>query len=360
MAAELIRGLAGRGVENYVGTLRSGEDSNTEIIGAVHGIVRDAAVFDCRGRVDWRVLFALRRYVREHGIDVVHSHKYKTNFYAALACAGLPCALVGTCHNWLLSSAKMRFYAALDKRVLKAFDRAVGVSQAVLGELRKHLDETRAVKIDNGVDTTRFSGAIPRQAAKAALGLVGKATAGFVGRLSLDKGVSNLLLAVRILQTKGIEIEVLVVGEGEHGSELRREVRALGIEDNVHFLGRRSDTPQLYAAMDILVLPSLAEAFPMVVLEAMAMGVPVIASRIGDIPYILGGDGILVEPGAVEGLGAAIEGVLHDPTGAQRKATAGQQRVREHFSSLAMARRYHELYVDALETRDRAHQLLKR
>ena len=355
MAAELIRGLSARGVENYVGTLRSSEDSNTEIVDAVRDVVRDAVVFQCQGRADWRVFFALRRYVQEHEISVVHSHKYKTDFYAAIACTGLRCVLISTCHNWLLTSAKMRFYAALDKMVLKAFDKAVGVSRAVADELRRHLDEGKTAKIDNGVDTARFTGTISRHEAKAALGLAGRPIVGFVGRLSPDKGVAVLLRAVQLLRNKGTRVEALIVGEGEHRDELQREARALGIESNVRFLGQRRDTPGLYAAMDIFVLPSLAEAFPMVVLEAMAMGVAVVASRVGDIPYILGKDGVLVDPGAVPALSVAIQGLLLDEGGAREKASAGQQRVREHFSAQVMARRYHELYAEAWEKRFGAH-----
>lgn len=355
MAAELIRGLSARGVENYVGTLRSSEDSNTEIVDAVRDVVRDAVVFQCQGRVDWRVPVALRRYVREHEINVVHSHKYKTDFYAAVACMGLQCVLISTCHNWLLTSAKMRLYAALDKMALKAFDKAVGVSRAVADELQSHLGEGRTAKIDNGVDTARFTGAIPKDDAKAALGLVGKSVVGFVGRLTQEKGVANLLRAAQLLRSKGTPVEVLIVGEGEHRDELQREARALGIGGSVRFLGQRRDTPPLYAAMDIFVLPSLVEAFPMVVLEAMAMGVAVVASRVGDIPYILGKDGVLVDPGRVPELSAAISGLLLDERGTQEKASAGQRRVREDFSSLAMARRYHELYAEAWEKRFGAH-----
>jgi glycosyltransferase involved in cell wall biosynthesis len=355
MAAELIRGLSARGVENYVGTLRSREDSNTEIVDAVRDVVRDAAVFQCQGRADWRVLFALRRYVQEHEINVVHSHKYKTDFYAAIACRGLRCVLISTCHNWLLTSTKMKFYAALDKMVLKAFDKAVGVSSAVADELRRHLGDGKTAKIDNGVDTARFTGAISRHEAKAALGLLGKPTVGFVGRLTPDKGVASLLRAVRLLRNNGTPVEALIVGEGEHRDALQREARELGIDGSVRFLGQRRDTPALYAAMDVFVLPSRTEAFPMVVLEAMAMGVVVVASRAGDIPYILGKDGVLVDPEAVAALSAAIQGLLLDEGVAREKASAGQQRVREHFSALAMARRYHELYAEAWERRFGAH-----
>ncbi|MGB7543159.1 MAG: glycosyltransferase, partial [Burkholderiales bacterium] len=288
MAAELIRGLSAEGVENYVGTFWNNESSNTEIIRAAGDAVRDAVVFKCRGKWDWRTVFSLRNYVQKHRINIIHSHKYKTNLYAAVSSLGLRCLLISTCHNWLLTDAKLRLYAALDKRVLRAFDKIVGVSQEVLDELRRHIAHEKTVKIDNGVDIAKFSGRISKHEAKARLGLLDRRVVGFVGRLSRDKAVSSLLRAVELLKDQAISVDVLIVGEGEQEVGLRTEADALGIGERVHFLGQRHDTPQLYAAMDIFVLPSLKEAFPMVVLEAMAAGVPVIATRVGDIPYILG------------------------------------------------------------------------
>jgi len=146
MVAELIRGLAARGVENFVWSLWSGTGSNTDIVSEVREYAKDAAVVKCRGRWDWRLLIELRSYVRKHGIEVIHSHKYKTNFYAAAARPGLQCVLVSTCHNWLLNGVKMKLYAALDKIVLKSFDMVVGVSNEVLNELLKRLDRTKTAK----------------------------------------------------------------------------------------------------------------------------------------------------------------------------------------------------------------------
>lgn len=347
MAAELIRGLTALGVENYVGTLWNNEGSNMEIIRAVGDAARDAVVFKCRGKWDWRMFFSLRSYVLKHRIDVIHSHKYKTNFYAAVARFGLRCVLISTCHNWLLSDARLRFYAALDKRVLRAFDKIVGVSQEIVDELRKHLAYEKTAKIDNGIDTVRFGGLVSKHEAKTMLGLANRQVVGFVGRLSRDKGVSSLLRAVKLLRDRAISVDVLIVGEGEHKETLQQEAYALGIGESLHFLGQRRDAPQLYAAMDIFVLPSSKEAFPMVVLEAMAAGVPVIATRVGDIPYILEDGGVLVDPEGVEQLSTAIYGLLADGAAARQMALNGQQRAQKHFSSVAMARRYHTLYVEA-------------
>jgi glycosyltransferase involved in cell wall biosynthesis len=250
----------------------------------------------------------------------------------------------------------MRLYAAIDKRVLKAFDRVVGVSERVAGELRRHVGPAKTVKIDNGVDLARFDGSVSADEAKKALGLGPRAVVGFVGRLAPAKGVSQLLRAVRSLGDRGIELDVLVAGEGEIKRELRSEAQALGLSERVQFLGRREDMPRIYAAMDVLVLPSFEEAFPMVVLEGMAAGVPVVSTRVGDVPYMLdeGRCGILVEPGTVAELGEAIRGLVADRARARQIASAAQRRAREHFSSRGMAGRYKEVYGQVWQDLHRA------
>jgi glycosyltransferase involved in cell wall biosynthesis len=248
-----------------------------------------------------------------------------------------------------MGDTKMRFYAALDKRVVKAFDKVVGVSGEVADELRKYAGDARTVKIDNGVDVTRFSGSISRDDAKIALSLGKRPVVGFVGRLTSDKGVSYLLRSARLLKDQGVELEVLIVGEGDFSRALHDEAVHLGIAEQVRFLGRREDMPRVYAAMDVLVLPSLKEAFPMVVLEAMAAGIPVIATRVGDVPYILneGECGVLVEQENALALSDAIRNLIGDQAAMRRVALSGQRRARERFSSEAMATRYRELYAQA-------------
>lgn len=351
MAAVLVRRLAANGVQNHVGVLRSYGDSNLQILDAVRDIAH-GHVFECRGRFDWRVIGALRRYIRWHDVDVVHSHKYKTNFYAVIAGLGLGRTLISTCHNWLGTSSKMRLYAALDKRVLAVFDKVVGVSDEVADELRRHVAARKVEKIDNGIDIDRFDPLPAPADAKRALGVGDRPVIGFVGRLTNDKAVSVLLRAVHKLGRRR-PVKLLVIGDGKDSAALKQEAQALGVHDSVEFLGHRTDTPRLYPALDVFVLPSRKEAFPMVVLEAMACAVPVIATRVGDVPYILqyGACGRLVDVDDVDGLCRALDSVLSDPIAAQQLGAAGQQRVHERFSSQIMARHYQALYAQSLQQR---------
>ncbi len=347
MAAELIRQLGKLGVTSHIGVFRSGAQSNLDIIERVGPAVEKAVVFDCRSRADLRAARVLHRYLREERIDVVHSHKYKTNVYALLARWGTRARLVSTCHNWLGTSLRMRAYAALDKRLLRRFDAVVAVSAAIASELERHVAPRKVRRVPNGIDVERFGATQQRTVAKHGFGLDDKTVVGFVGRLSPEKGLSHLLRALARVAEQRADAAALIVGDGALRAALADEARALGIAERVVFAGEQHDTVAAYAAMDLFALSSLNEGLPMVVLEAMASGVPVVATRVGEIPQVLqeGACGWLVPPGDVPALAGAIADVLSDPQAARRVAAA-RTRVTDHFSALSMARAYRRIYDD--------------
>ena len=346
MAAELIRQLSAQGVNNHLGVFRSSDRSNLDILSVTQGHIENGTVYDCRGRLDIRTVFALRKYIVNHDIDIIHSHKYKTNLYALLANIGLRKKLFSTCHNWLGDSLAMRFYAWLDKRILRNFDMIVGVSNEIRDELKKHVPHDKIMKVGNGIDIQKYKKLVGKNEAKRKLHIDNKQVIGFVGRLSPEKGIGYLFRAVSNLINEGQDVCAMIVGDGEQAGALGEEARALQMADRVIFTGNRNDTPMLYAAMDVFVLPSLQEAFPMVILEAMACGVPVVATRVGDVAEIIepNTSGLLVEARDVTALQNAIKEVLTHKDAAAHMSEAARTRTEQKFSSVAMAKQYYSLY----------------
>ena len=340
-------------MNNDLGVFRSSDRSNLDILKVTQDVVSSGMVYDCRGRFDVSTVFALRRYIKNHDIDIIHSHKYKTNLYAFLANIGVRKKLVSTCHNWLGDSFSMRFYAWLDKRVLRHFDMVVGVSEEIRKELRRHMSPAKVMKVGNGVDIRKYTRTLGNAEAKRQLGIGSKYVIGFVGRLSPEKAIDNLLRAVSGLVKEGLDVSALIVGDGELDAALKQEARGLQISDRVIFTGNRSDTPQLYSAMDVFVLPSQQEAFPMVLIEAMACGVPVVATRVGDVADIVepGVTGLLVDTRDAAALQTAIGKILSDEAVARRMSAAAQARAVERFSSAAMAQQYRAIYERVTDAR---------
>lgn len=345
MTAELVRELARLRVECHVGIFDNDGHGDRYVLEATRASVAGSAIFPCRRQFDLRTVLAIRRYAVAHRIDVVHSHKYKTTFHALLARSPRRFGVVATYHNWLYTSPQLRLYAAIDKRLARWCDAAVGVSRAVTAELARFARPERVSYVPNGVCTDRFMPGPGAAAARAALGLPERPTLGFVGRLTPMKGLTTLLEAAAALAGE-FDLQLVLVGDGESRPTLEAAAARAPLAGRVHFLGHRADTQSVYRAMDAFVLPSLQEAFPMVVLEAMACGVPVVATDVGDVSQLLGAGefGTVVTPGSLESLREALRALLNDAPRRAHLAAAGRQRVVANYSGERMARTYASIY----------------
>jgi glycosyltransferase involved in cell wall biosynthesis len=246
----------------------------------------------------------------------------------------------------------MRAYAALDRFALRRFDRIAAVSDSGADILhRSGIEPTKIARISNGVDLDRFRCASPDLRREIACGR--DPLVGFVGRLVPGKGGEILLAAARKVIAEYPEARFVFVGDGPLRSAWRSLAQSLGIEDRVVFTGTRTDMPEIYASLDLIVLPSFGEAMPMCLLEALASAKPVVATRVGAIPRIVvpGITGLLVEPGDESGLAAAILRLLRDRELAADCSSNGLRRATERFSCDATARDYIRLYEDALASR---------
>ena len=307
------------------------------------------AMVRCEGRVDLKAIREIRRHIREHAIDIVHTHGYKADLYGYIAARREKKPVVATCHNWREVGSALRVYNRLDRMVLKRFDAIAAVSEAVSEKLRfAGVPAGRIRTVPNGIDVREFEDAA---LGGAALDSSSKGPViGVVARLDLQKGFEYLFQAVRGLSESYPGLKVLIVGEGPDRGAIEAMIHKLGLEDQVTLAGQRIDMPAVYAAMDIFVLPSLNEGLPMTVLEAMAAARAVIATRVGAIPKVVGDGhtGLLVEPGDVFGLRGAIFRLLANPDLRRRLGQQAQARVLENYTSDIMAQRYAELYQQVL------------
>lgn len=307
----------------------------------------------CAGRCDWGAVTRIRELLAEYSVDILHPHGYKADLYAYAAAWPHRTALVATSHNWPSPLWSMRAYAVLDRRVLRGFDRIVVVSDHVADMLqRSGIPAGKVQTIFNGVQIERFWPAHPTLRDEFASG--DETLVGFVGRFVPDKGGAILLRAAQKVLSARASTKFVLVGDGPCRQEWESLGDQLGIRNQVTFAGVRQDMPGVYASFDLLVLPSLLEAMPMCVLEAMAACKPVIATRVGAVPKLVVPEytGMLVEPGDIDGLSAAIVQLLGDPERAHRLGENGRARVSEHFSADSMAMRYLELYREVLQIRE--------
>jgi len=215
----------------------------------------------------------------------------------------------------------------------------------------------RRETVYNGVDLACFNPKINGFTLRTELKIGNDTTLiGTMGHLAPLKGFEELIAAVGWVVTQGFDVRLAVAGEAIYSSSRRYKkklislVDSLGLRDTVFFLGFKEDIPELLAAFDIFVLPSRSEGFGRVNLEAMAMGKPVISTKVGGIPEVVldGITGILVPPGNSRDLGHAIMRLLNDTQLKKSFGREGRRRVERHFTLQAHVQRIGEIYGEIL------------
>ncbi len=302
-------------------------------------------------------LLALRRLIalmRRWQPDVVHAHEFFSGTLGRVAAwaASVPRAVL-TLHNTDLW--KRGIHVALDRLLTRATDGIVANSGAVraFAIQRGRLAPEHVTVIHNGLDLDPFLQARNPASARAKLGLEPSATViGTVGGLVEQKGHIWLLRAAATLRTQIPGLKVVLVGGDGHPSECVRPqlldaVRDLGLQDTVLFPGKRTDIPEILPAFDLFVLPSEWEGFGLVLVEAMASGLPVVATTVGGIPEVIGSPdvGTLVPPKDPGALADAIRSLMADDRRRAEMARLGRERAIECFSAQRMAADYRELYA---------------
>ena len=293
------------------------------------------------------VLRRLRHLAEEEGVCLIHANSATAQLSAAPAAR-----LLGIPSVWHVRDLTLPGWIA---RGLYHFSsRIIAISRAVARRIspRDGRDE-KIVVIPNGIDAEAFSaGAAPGQV-KAELGLPPEQkVVAIVGQIVPWKGHRTFLHAMARLP----EAVGLVVGSDQFGDHpdlvasldaLRRE---LGLQERVRFLGWRNDVRDILAEADVLAVPSEAEPFGRVALEAMALGKPVVGTNAGGLPEVVcdGETGLLVSPGDAEALASAIRSLLRDPARAAAMGQAGRERVRTYFDIRTCARRVERVYEELL------------
>ncbi len=349
----LNNGLAGHGVRSRLLSINNYRMREQPLHELACARGQDSVLLPCRGRIDTGTVNALAAQIATTGAPVVHSHDYKSAFYAWLATRRQPATLVATLHGWVEGSSSLRLYTRLELALLRRFDALVVVAaQQVERLLKAGIPRSRIHQIDNGIEATYADGA-GAAVLRDRLGITsGSHVFTAVARLSSEKNLAMLLQAFAPVAACSPEATLVLVGDGPEREALQAQAEQLGLGGGrqLHFLGARDDMAVIYAMTDCLVLPSLSEGMPLVVLEAMACEVPVLASAVGDIPRLLAGSehGRLVPAGNVMALQAALEEAL---TLRGRRDVAARAYVDAHHSAQAMAGRYLDLYSRLLEAR---------
>lgn len=354
LVSDFVRGASGVGITPVVAYL--GERDGSPAAGRLREQGIDPVCVQIDGLVHPRSLARVRAHVRSVAPDIVHTHLAYADLMGGLAARSLGIPYVSTIHvtDWEAPAARDRVRRGLIAAVRRRLAaEVVTVSEAARASLlAAGLDRPEHVRtIHNGVAAEPARGA--GGGIRAELGISPDEVAvAQVSVLRPGKGHAVAAEAVARLRERHPNLRLLVAGDGPARPEAERAVEALGGAGLL--LGHRTDVMEVLDAVDVLVHPSEADAFPTAVIEAMAAGLPVVATRVGGIPEIVadGETGTLVPaPAAAAELAAALEPLVADTELRARMGAAGRARYRQEFTVETWARRTRELYDRVLQGR---------
>ncbi|MCU1337776.1 MAG: glycosyl transferase, group 1 [Bryobacterales bacterium] len=340
-------------VETTIATFTRGSSKNLFIDTARDGefpveVIHESGLYD-RG-----VIRNLARLVTDLRPQIIQTHAVKSHFLAR--CAGLNhrAPWVAFHHGYTWPSLRARFYNQLDRWSLQAPNKVLTVSVPFREELiARGVKPDRIEIIHNAIPPEwgrRFREPDQAGVLRAKMGIAAdRNVILIVGRLSREKDHLTLLDAVASLRPE-LRPHLIIVGEGPERPRIEERIRSLSLTNSVTLTGQQESAEPYYGIAQVAVLSSLSEGSPNALLEAMAAGVPVVATRVGGIPEIVtdGESALLVEPGDIAGMSSSIARLLEDEGFARQVVGHARGRIVEHHAPEARVRRLLDIYAGLL------------
>ena len=314
---------------------------DTDVAGLMRRAGVDVVALNKAGGPDPRTVLRLRAQMRDFSPTVVHTHLPVLEYVLPAArLYGRRVGIIHTVHNLAREETRHRVLREVNRRAFSHGVVPVALNEEVRSSICREyaLPPSAVPVVGNGIDLDAFRGPQRRGLRGAGARLL------CVARLAPAKNHALLLQTVALLRESGRDVSLTLVGDGPLRGRLEELARELGISERVRFAGRRTDTPAFYRDCDLFVLLSDYEGMPMSIIEAMASGLPVVATRAGGVAELVddGVNGALVEADAAAAAGA-IAAICDDPA-LYARLSAGAVRTSSHYSAEAMMEKYVDLY----------------
>lgn len=353
LLVEQVRQGAAAGIDSTVIGLRPG--SSEQLSDELRSVGADVRLIGSNHRrqlLDVKRVARLTAEIRSGGFDLVHTHLRVSTIVGSLAGrrAGVP--VVSTLHNvrtGVGAGVEDRVKDLLETAALRRWvDVVIGCGPAVAESNRARVGGRPMAVVPNPVRDIPTPTSAERERLRHELLGDGDRLLVAVGRLTEQKDHPNLLQAMVELGDRHRGTRLVVVGQGEQRTELDTMITRLDLTDRVTLVGNRPDVPAVIGAADVFVLSSAWEGLPLVLLEAMAVGAPIVATDVGDVSGVVDATAVVVPPGDHRALAEAIGELLADPDRAAELGATARRRVRDRHSSQAWVERLREVYEQVL------------
>lgn len=304
-------------------------------------------------RFDLSAVSQLVTIINNRKIDIIHTHGYKSDILGLLAARKTGIKIVSTPHGFSNNVGwKLRLFIRLGLFALKFVDKVAPLSEQLVFDLKRYGIKDKQLRfIENGVDLTElapYRKTLPVQDFSAASGL----HLGYVGQLIPRKGLADLLQAFNLLWQRFPDSKLTLIGEGSQRSELEALAKTLPAASAISFLGFRGDRIVLLKDFDAFALTSSLEGIPRCLMEAMAVGVPVVAYDIPGVDQLITHEstGLLAPLGDWQQLANHLIRLAAEPALANKISLAARQLVDQRFSAARMANEYQQLFLELLQS----------
>jgi glycosyltransferase involved in cell wall biosynthesis len=308
------------------------------------------------GPLDFSIIQKLKVLVAQVEPNLVQTHSVKSHFLLSLSGIHKHIPWIAFHHGYTSTSVQARFYNELDRWSLKSAAKIITVSHASLEQLRsKGIHTGKATVVHNAVPSDYGAEAFNNKQVeelRASLGIPGgRKVVLCVGRLSREKDQLSLVRAMSRLRSPESP-HLVIVGEGPDRELILQEVRSLGMADRTTLAGQQNHVAPFYGLADALVIPSRSEGSPNALLEALSVGVPVVATAVGGIPEMVVDDChvLLARPGDASHIADCIDRVFSNRDNTIERVTRGKALVEEKFSPSKRANLLADIYVEVLES----------
>jgi glycosyltransferase involved in cell wall biosynthesis len=337
------------GYKPIIGAIKNICDPDPEFLDIARDYNIKTVIFKTRRSFDPILTRTMQRFINDHSVDLLHCHGYKEDFYGILTQVRIP--KVATNHLWKRSTLRSKLYSLIDIFLLQFFNQVVGVSDEIVEEMRHYMIHL-PIKIANGVDIDKFQVSMRSMELYSEFGIhPGDIVLGMVSSLTPEKGHMLAIQALRDIVKEFPNVRLLIIGEGALRPAIESQIYKNSLSNQISLLGKRLDIPDLLSIIDVFLLPSYKEGLPMALLEAMAAGKAVIATRVGENGNVITHKhtGLLIDPGDTNQLKMAIIELIHCRDLIQSLGNNARSEIEAKYSSRNMARSYCEIYTMVID-----------
>lgn len=340
--------LTGTGYEVIIGTFNGGSQKTSAYAEEAVRRGLPLRVIEERSAYDWQIIGQVLRVIDDEKVELIHTHDFRSNMVGLICARRRRLPVVATVHGWIANDLKGRLYCSVDRWLLRFFDHVITVSEKTRDRVKKACPSCdRLTVVPNALRLETYVPEPRDRSFRKEFGLgEDKIVLANIGRLSPEKGQLVFLQAAEVLSRDRKDLVFLVVGVGPDLDKLEGFVRERGLQDVVLFAGFQSDMIKVYNSIDVVVQSSYTEGMPNVMLEALLMSLPVVATDVGGTAEVVehGRTGLLIPPGSSSELVRAVAEVLTSPERSREMGQAGRRSIMARFDHNLRVRRLKGVY----------------